>query len=85
MEQLFGILKIRNIHRKYGGATFLTPCLGVKHVVETPFPAIPLGFFFLGNMGTVSDEHVARFRQDISRMEKRYSGKWSPNILADQC
>jgi hypothetical protein len=56
----------------------------VQHVVETPFPAIPLRFFFLGNMVAVSDEHGEMFRQDISRSEIRYTGKWSPNMLADR-
>jgi hypothetical protein len=34
-------------------------------------------------MPTVSGEQ--RFQQDISKTEKRYSGKWSPNTLADYC
>jgi hypothetical protein len=36
-------------------------------------------------MGTVSDEHGERFHHDISQIEERYRGKWSPNILADHC
>jgi hypothetical protein len=40
---------------------------------------------FNENMGAVSDEHVERFHQDISQMGKKYSGKWSPNILAASC
>jgi len=56
----------------------------LQHVVETPFPAVPLGFF-LGNMAAVSDEHRESFHQDISRMENRYSSKGNPNILADYC
>jgi hypothetical protein len=39
--------------------------------------------FFPGNMGVLSDKHGERFHQDISRMEKRYSGKWNPDMLAD--
>ena len=35
--------------------------------------------FFPENMGAISDEHDIRFYQDISKIEKRYSGKWSPN------
>ncbi|UYV84810.1 hypothetical protein LAZ67_X003586 [Cordylochernes scorpioides] len=31
----------------------------------------------------VSDEHGERFHQDISSMEKRYQGKWSPGMLTD--
>ena len=41
--------------------------------------------FFPENMGAVSDEHGERFHQDISQLEKRYSGKWNPNFLADFC
>jgi len=40
---------------------------------------------FLGNTGAVSDENGERFHQDISQMEKRYSSKWNPNMLADYC
>jgi hypothetical protein len=36
-------------------------------------------------MGSASDDHGERFHQDISRMGKRYIGKWNPNILADYC
>ncbi|UYV79714.1 hypothetical protein LAZ67_18000389 [Cordylochernes scorpioides] len=41
--------------------------------------------FFPDNLGAVSDEHGERFHQDISSMEKRYQGKWSPAMLADYC
>jgi hypothetical protein len=34
-------------------------------------------------MGTVSEEPGEKFCQDISEYEKMYSGKWSPNMLAD--
>jgi hypothetical protein len=34
-------------------------------------------------MGVISDQHGEIFHQDISRMEKRYSGKWKSNMLAD--
>jgi hypothetical protein len=36
-------------------------------------------------METVLDERGERFKQDISQTEKRYSGKCSPNMLADYC
>jgi hypothetical protein len=36
-------------------------------------------------MGAVSDTHGERFHQDKSQMEKRYSSKWNPNMLADYC
>ncbi|UYV69337.1 hypothetical protein LAZ67_6003267 [Cordylochernes scorpioides] len=41
--------------------------------------------FFPVNLGAVSHEHGERFYQDISSMEKRYQGKWSPGMLADYC
>ncbi|UYV61959.1 hypothetical protein LAZ67_1007169 [Cordylochernes scorpioides] len=40
---------------------------------------------FPENLGAVGDEHGERFHPDISSMEKRYQGKWSPGILADYC
>jgi hypothetical protein len=36
-------------------------------------------------MEALSDELGARFHQDISRMEKMYSGRWNQNLLADYC
>jgi histidinol dehydrogenase len=36
-------------------------------------------------MRTVSDEHGERFHHDISKIGKKYSGKWGPDILADSC
>lgn len=41
--------------------------------------------FFPENCGDMSDEHGERFHQEIARMEKRYQGKWTPNMLADYC
>ncbi|UYV69023.1 hypothetical protein LAZ67_6002057 [Cordylochernes scorpioides] len=41
--------------------------------------------FFPDNLGAVSDEHGERFHQDISSMEKRYQGKWSPGMPSDYC
>jgi hypothetical protein len=38
---------------------------------------------FPENMGAISNEHAVRLCQYISETEKRYSGKWSPNMLAD--
>lgn len=40
---------------------------------------------FPENLGAVSDEQGERFHQDISFIEKRYQGKWSPGMLADYC
>ena len=41
--------------------------------------------FFPENLGEVSDEHGERFHQDISMMERRYKGNWSPTMLAEYC
>ena len=41
--------------------------------------------FFLLNLGAMSDKHGEGFHQDISAMEKRYTGKLSWNVLADYC
>jgi hypothetical protein len=41
--------------------------------------------FFPANLSAVSDEHREKFHQDISQIEKRYQGKWSPGMLADHC
>ncbi|UYV71963.1 hypothetical protein LAZ67_9001368 [Cordylochernes scorpioides] len=40
---------------------------------------------FPDNLGAVSDEQGERFHKDISSMEKRFQGKWSPGMLADYC
>jgi hypothetical protein len=39
--------------------------------------------FFPEHCGSVSDEHGEHFHQDITAMESRYKGKWSPSMLAD--
>ena len=41
--------------------------------------------FFPSNHGDVSDEHGERFHQDISPIEKRYQGKFSPSMMGDYC
>jgi hypothetical protein len=41
--------------------------------------------FLNENTGAVSDELGERFHEDISYIGKKYSGKWSPNIMADSC
>jgi hypothetical protein len=41
--------------------------------------------FLPENMGAVSGEQGERFQQNISQTGKRYSGKWSPYMLADYC
>jgi len=58
----------------------------VYFVIETSFSAFPFRFFsFAVNMAAVTDDIGERFDHDISEIEKRYSRKWSPNMLADCC
>ena len=38
---------------------------------------------FSDNMSDISDEHGERFHQQISKMEKRYVGNWSANMMGD--
>jgi hypothetical protein len=40
---------------------------------------------FPENSGPISDENDGSFHEDISQIEKRHSGKWSPNMLSDYC
>jgi hypothetical protein len=47
----------------------------VKHVIETLFFALPFEFIFPDRLGAFSDEGGRRFHQEISQMEKMYSGK----------
>lgn len=39
--------------------------------------------FFPGNLDVASVEHVGNVHQDISGMDMKYRGKWSPDMLAD--
>jgi len=41
--------------------------------------------FFPEHTAAISDEHFKRIHQDISLIEKRHSGKWSPNMFSDCC
>ncbi|UYV77433.1 hypothetical protein LAZ67_15001016 [Cordylochernes scorpioides] len=63
---------------------FLGSALGCNMSLKIHFLHSHLDFF-PDNLGAVSDEHGERFHQDISSMEKRYQGKWSPVMLADYC
>ena len=47
----WGNKKIRKLCRIRGGSIFLTLCLGLQHVIETPYPTIPRGLFFPGKHG----------------------------------
>jgi len=58
--------------------------LGVRMSLKIHFFHSHLNFF-PPNLGDVSDEQGERFHQDISTMESRYQGRFSPNMLGDYC
>lgn len=41
--------------------------------------------FFPEDLGAVSDEHGKRFHQDIIKVERKLSGKWTASMLAEYC
>jgi hypothetical protein len=61
-----------------------TAVLGCNVFLKMHFLDLHLDFL-PQNLGNVTDEHGERFRQDISKMETRYQGKWNPSMLADYC
>jgi hypothetical protein len=65
----------------YAGANFVMGCIWI--VYWNFIFCIPIWNFFPENMGAVSSEDGERLHRDISGMEKGYSGKWMPNMLAD--
>jgi len=86
VQQLLGNKEIRKLRRNRGGPAFLVPCRGVQHVVENPFPAIPLGFFFREIWQPFLTSMVKGYiRINTEWKKKRYSGKWNANMLADYC
>jgi hypothetical protein len=53
-------------------------------VTVTSFSSFPFGFI-PENVAIVADEHGEMLYPGITQTEKRYSGKWSANKLADCC
>ena len=49
------------------------------HFLDSHFDLFP------ENRGAVSNIHGERFHRDISTMEKRYQGEWSPSVETDYC
>lgn len=41
--------------------------------------------FFPNNLGAFSDEHGERFHQDISAIEDRFNGRYTPHMLGEYC
>jgi len=84
VQHLLGNKKIRKLRRNRGEPAFLVPCLGVQHVVETPFPAIPLGFFSR-EIGQPFLTSTVEGSIRINTEWGGYSGKWNADMLDDYC
>ncbi|GBM48776.1 hypothetical protein AVEN_24962-1 [Araneus ventricosus] len=41
--------------------------------------------YFPEHLGAVSEEHGAKFYQDIKEMKRQYQGKWNLSMIADCC
>ena len=83
----FWDIKIRKLHRN-NGANFLIPCLGVQHISETPFHAIPLGLspgkywsHLWQAWSKVPSGYNPNGREILQQMEPKYVG-W---VLLDAC
>ena len=40
---------------------------------------------FPANLGTISEEQVERFYQDIREIETRYQSQWNENMMTGYC
>ncbi|UYV69440.1 hypothetical protein LAZ67_6003617 [Cordylochernes scorpioides] len=83
-KNFLGSIKVENYRDIVNDLLLSYKTLGCNMSLKIHFLHSHLDFF-PDNLGAVSDEHGERFHQDISSMEKRYQGKWSPAMLADYC
>ncbi|UYV76634.1 hypothetical protein LAZ67_14001539 [Cordylochernes scorpioides] len=83
-KNFLGSVKVENYRDIVNDLLLSYKALGCNMSLKIHFLHSHLDFF-PDNLGAVSDEHGERFHQDISSMEKRYQGKWSPVMLADYC
>ncbi|UYV64447.1 hypothetical protein LAZ67_3000735 [Cordylochernes scorpioides] len=83
-KNFLGSVKVENYRDIVNDLLLSYKALGCNMSLKIHFLHSHLDFF-LDNLGAVSDEHGERFHQAISSMEKRYQGKWSPAMLADDC
>lgn len=59
---------------------------GVKHVCGNVFLALACRLFFLAVFGRwVTNSEGELLHQNISKMEKRYEGIWSPYMQGEAC
>ncbi|UYV79737.1 hypothetical protein LAZ67_18000530 [Cordylochernes scorpioides] len=83
-KNVLGSVKVENYRDIVNDLLLSYKALGCNMSLKIHFLHSHLDFF-PDNLGAVSDEHGERFHQAISSMEKRYQGKWSPAMLADDC
>ncbi|UYV80326.1 hypothetical protein LAZ67_18002425 [Cordylochernes scorpioides] len=83
-KNFLGSVKVENYRDIVNDLLLSYKALGYNMSLKIHFLHSHLDFF-PENLGAVSDEHGERFHQAISSMEKRYQGKWSPAMLADDC
>ncbi|UYV62956.1 hypothetical protein LAZ67_2002615 [Cordylochernes scorpioides] len=83
-KNFLGSVKVENYRDIVNDLLLSYKALGCNMSLKIHFLHSHLDFF-PDNLGAVSDEPGERFHQDISSMEKRYQGKWSPAMLADYC
>ncbi|UYV84165.1 hypothetical protein LAZ67_X001390 [Cordylochernes scorpioides] len=83
-KNFLGSVKVENYRDIVNDLLLSYKALGCNMSLKIHFLHSHLDFF-PDNLGAVSDEHGERFHQAISSLEKRYQGKWSPAMLADDC
>ncbi|UYV66321.1 hypothetical protein LAZ67_4001324 [Cordylochernes scorpioides] len=83
-KTFLGSVKVENYRDIFNDLLLSYKALGCNMSLKIHFLHSHLDLF-PDNLGAVSDEQGERFHQDISSMEKRYQGKWSPAMLADYC
>ncbi|UYV83562.1 hypothetical protein LAZ67_23001462 [Cordylochernes scorpioides] len=83
-KNFLGSVKVENYRDIVNDLLLSYKALGCNMSLKIHFLHSHLDFF-PDNLGAVSDEHGERFHKAISSMEKRYQGKWSPAMLADDC
>ncbi|UYV79193.1 hypothetical protein LAZ67_17001455 [Cordylochernes scorpioides] len=83
-KNFLGSVKVENYRDIVNDLLLSYKALGCNMSLKIHFLHSHLDFF-PDNLGAVSDENGERFHQDMSSMEKRYQGKWSPGMLTDYC
>ena len=81
-EQFLGNFKSPNYERIVKKCVDAFEKQGIKETVKLHFIRAHLDYF-PANCGRMSDEQGERFHQELSRIEKRYQGRWDKRMLAD--